>query len=381
MDAMASKPPNASLTRLLTSGIDVMTQMPYVSELLKRVVPSFSLSMIRVDASCAPQQHYSEFFDEASHRLFAESGHLFAAASDDPSAFGNLLRAPVPYGNLVRGGAAYEQGATYQHLFQRNGIHHCLDVALRDRSGPLGILGIFREKRAPAFTRSDVAAIAELYPALVHAARAAEVPANFDEVDDAILITSCVGAIEAASPSALAWLEDAIGGPERAHVSGANVLPEACRTLAARLDRGEVPTLALPVPGGRIRLRAYRMSALSDDTTAARIAIQIKLEMHARLKVMRALDHAPLTDRLRLVALGYLDGQSPEQIREALGITHATLKSYQKDLYSRLDVTSAGELVRVLRAQADAVTFDLARHLPRTNRTVVPPTAVGRAHD
>jgi hypothetical protein len=43
-----------------------MTQMPIVSEVLKRLVPSVSLSMIRVDESCAAGHYNSEFFDDSA---------------------------------------------------------------------------------------------------------------------------------------------------------------------------------------------------------------------------------------------------------------------------------------------------------------------------
>lgn len=356
-----------TLRVLLRSGVDVMTQTPLLSECLKRLVPSFSLSMIRVDASCAPHQHYSEHFDEFSHRLFAESGHHFSAASDDPAAFGSLLRAQVPYGNLVRGGEAFESGATYQHLFQRNGIHHVLDVALRDSLGPLGILGIFREKASRPFTRSDVYLVAQIYDALVHAFRAEPLPSDFDEADAAVLLADPQGVIQWATPTARAWLEDALGGPERAHLMGANVLPEACRALAQRLQKQQSPTLCLTVPGGRLRLRAYTLDAMSPSGGQRPIAIHLQLEMSRRLKVLRALDTSPLTERQRLIALGHLDGLGPEALSTSLGITRATLKSYQKDLYRRLDVNSSAELISVLKAQADAVTFNLERHLPRSS--------------
>ncbi len=354
-----------ALRLILHSGVDVMTMMPLMSECLKRLVPAFSLSMIRVDANCAPQQHYSEYFDEFSHRLFAESGHHFSATTDDPAAFGNLLRQKVPYGNLIRGGEAFESGATFQHLFQRNGIHHVLDVAIRDASGPLGILGIFREREAKAFTRGDVHLISQLYDALTHAFRAAPLPADFDELDAAVLLANAQGVIEWATPTARAWLEDATGGLERAHLMGANVLPEACRSLAQRLRAGESPTLSLAVPGGRLRLRAYGLSPMSPNDLTSRIAIHLQLEMNRRLKVLRALDTSPLTERQRWIALGHLDGLGVSEIQASMGITHSTLKSYQKDLYRRLDVTSSAELVSALHAQARAATFDLERHLPR----------------
>lgn len=363
-----------ALRLILQSGVDVMTMMPLLSEAIKRLVPSFSLSMIRVDASCAPQQHYSEHFDTFSHRLFAESGHHFSAAADDPAAFGNLLRQRVPYGNLIRGGDAFERGATYQHLFQRNGIHHVLDLAIRDASGPLGILGIFREKKARPFTLGDVHLGRLIYDDLVHAFRAEPLPADFDELDAAVLLANAQGVIAWATPTARAWLEDATGGPDRAHLMGANVLPEACRSLAERLRTGESPTLCLAVPGGRLRLRAYGLSPMSPDSLGNHIAIHLQLEMNHRLKVLRALTSSSLTERQRRIALGHYDGLGVREIQASMGITHATLKSYQKDLYRRLDVTSSAELVSALHAQARAASFDLERHLPRAEKRSTTPS-------
>ena len=79
------------LQLLCSSGVDLMAQMPLLSECLHRLVPSFSLSMIRVDERCVPTAHYSEHFNEASHALFAQSGDHFSARTSDPSGFANLM--------------------------------------------------------------------------------------------------------------------------------------------------------------------------------------------------------------------------------------------------------------------------------------------------
>lgn len=360
-----------SLRLILHSGIDVMTQMPVTSEILKRLIPSFSLSMIRVNRACEPQEHYSEYFDEFSHRLFAEQGHLFSAQSDDPASFGNLLRGKKTCGNLIHNPESYLQGGTYQHLFQRNGIHHCLDVAVRDANGPLAILGIFREQNAPAFCSDDVILASDFYSSLVHAFRA---PAEFDayeETDAAMILLDPSGGIEFATPNALAWLGDASTARERALLMDRRALPEACRVLARRLRSGGEPWLYLPVPGGRLRLRAYGLSPFSTGDLKERIAIQLQLEMNTRLRLIHALEASPLTGQLRRVALAHFDGLEPREICAKLNITHHTLKSYQKELYSRLGVNSSAELVGLLQAQSRAITFDLNRHFPRLQQTAM----------
>lgn len=373
------------------SGIDVMSQMPAVSDAIKTLVPSFSLSMIRVDERSAPRHHYSEHFDEASHRLFAESGHLFALASDDPAAFGNLLDPRRrPYGKLIETTDAFLQGGTYQHLFRRNGIHHVLDVAIRDARGPLGILGIFREEKAPRFTLGDVNMVAKLYPWLVHAFAAHRATVRgpgdeasrgllaYDEIDSAMIVASGQGVIQWASDRARAWLEDASAGADRALLMNRpSRLPEACRALCKTWNAGRrtgsslrdgaaPPTLALPLPGGRLRLRAYGLAAEHDGASdGAFVGIQLSLEMSRGVRVVTALERSALTPQQRRVAFGLWMGKRPKEICEQLGLSAATLKSYQKALYLRLDVNSALEVVERLEAQARTVTFDLDAHLPR----------------
>lgn len=389
----------AYLETLLTSGLDVMTQMPAVSEALKALVPSFSLSMVRVDERAAPRHHYSEYFDEASHRLFAESGHLFAMATDDPAAFGNLLRpGRRPFGSLVETSPGFVAGGTYEHLFKRNGIHHVLDVAIRDTRGPLGILGMFREKDAKHFRAEDVAVVARLYPWLVHAFAAHRSAANddgggllaYDEVDTAMLVANDRGEIQWASPRARGWLDDASTGADRVALRGRpSGLPEACRALCRTWSAGrrastsarksaEVPTLTLPLPGGRLRLRAYGLAAeLDARQDGALIGIQLSLEMSRTVRVVTALDRSTLTPKQQRIALGLWLGRSPRALRESLGISASTLKSYQKDMYVRLDVRSAAELVATLDLQGRAITFDLERHRPmlvREGALRAPPT-------
>lgn len=353
-----------------------MTLMPLASETLKRLVPSFSLSMIRVDESCAPQHHYSEYFDEVSHQTMASGGHHFTAHRDDPASFGTLLRRPIPYGNLVNPPPSYYSGVIYEHFFKRNGIHHVLDVALRDASGPLGILGIFREQHAPAFTRSDVALVHELYPLLVHACVAKPAQGQFDEVHTAMIVASEQGAILFASEQARRWLEDACGSSERAALMERGMLPAACRALwkslaehqSGRLRRGarlrRVPTLALPVPGGRLRLRAYPMEPNATEQLGT-IGVHLTLEVSRELRVLRVLEAAALSPQLRRVALGLWNGKQPGELCVELGVSANTFKSYRKELYARLAVNSVIELVEHLNARAAEVSFDLRRHFPQ----------------
>ena len=354
-----------------------MAQMPVVSELLKRLMPSFSLSMIRVDERCAPREHYSEFFDEFSHRLFTSAGDQFAARTTDPAAFGNLLRNRHPVGTLVETKPEYVAGATYQHLFKRNGIHHALDVAMRDGTGPLGILGIFREERAPHFTRSEVAVANQLYGHLVHACAQRGGGTLFDEVGTGLIVVDMQGRITWASSEARRWLEDAAVGVDRAALVDRDMIPLACRDLvrvfvrsrstsSRVVDRDRVPTMTLPIPGGRLRLRAYGLEPTGGGESAY-VGIQVGLEMDRTVRVLRALDRTSLTPQQCRIALAHWRRRSTSEIRAIAGVSASTLKSYHKDLYGRLGVTSSAELVALLDTQASAVSFDLRRHRPRAS--------------
>jgi DNA-binding CsgD family transcriptional regulator len=353
-----------------------MTQMPVLSALLHRLVPSFSLSMIRVDESFAPREHYSEYFDEFSHRLFAESGHLFAAAGDDPAAFGRLLRNRDPIGSLVIPRPDYLAGGTYQHLFQRNGIHHCLDVAIRTPRGPLGILGLFRERGALPFTTADVMRIREIYADLVHAFEARDLVGPFDELESAVLVVDARGKIEWASASARAWLEEATPGEERTWVRDRAALPSAASALAQGVREprpgATPPTLTLPVAGGRLRLRAYALAAAgssageaSDVGAASKVAIQLTFEAARGLRVAHAVAQLGLAPRLREVALLLYQGET--DVARRLGVTRETFKSYRKELYVRLGVESVEGLRAHLDRLALSTRLDLERQRPRAD--------------
>ena len=272
--------------------------------------------MIRVDEGFAPREHYSEHFDEWSHRLFAESGHLFAAAGNDPAAFGRLLRNRRPVGSLLRTSPEYLAGGTYQHLFQRNGIHHCLDVAVRSANGPLGILGVFREQDAPPFTTEDVARMSLVYDDIVHAFEARQLVGPFDEIESAVLVVDGRGA------------------------------------------------------GGRLGLRAYGLAAAANAVgESAKVAIQLSFEASRLLRIERALACLQIPPRLREVALWLYRG---EDAKARLGVTQETFKSYRKELYVRLEVSSVEGLRQRLDQAASTSRLDLERQRPRP--AIVPPS-------
>lgn len=362
---------------LASSGIELMVQMPVLAACIHRLFPSFSLSMIRVDERCAPREHYSEHFDEASHQMFASHGDQLASGGDDPAAFDRLLRSRVPYGNLVDTTAAYQAGAIYQHFFQRNGIHHCLDVAVRSPGRPLGILGIFRERGTRHFDRGDVARVGSLYEHLVHAFAAEPVPADFDEVEGGLLVVDDRHHIVWASPAARSWLESATPGPDRGRLMQRGVLPEACQVLSRSLRQGPgrrhgrtaptaAPTLTLPVAGGRLRLRAYALRPeLEPRATPAHVGIQLSLEMHRDLRVLRALDLMGLPPQQERLAFRLFRRQSGPSIARELGVGGETLKSYRRELYQRLGVGGVDELRAELDRRARGVDLGLSAHRPR----------------
>jgi DNA-binding CsgD family transcriptional regulator len=362
---------------LATSGIDLMVQMPVLAPSIHRLFPSFSLSMIRVDEACAPREHYSEHFDEASHQMFASHGEQLASGGDDPADFGRLLRGRVPYGTLIDTSPTYQAGATYQYFFQPNGIHHCLDVAVRSDAGPLGILGIFREQGTRPFAREDVQRVGAIYEHLVHAYEAVPVPADFDEVEGGLLVVDARHRITWASPAARAWLETATPGPDRARLMEHGILPDACQALSRAFQRGHAtrssrtapaspPTLTLPVAGGRLRLRAYALRAeLEPDATPQHIGIQLSLEMHRELRVLRALESMGLPPQQMRIAFRLFRRQPAAEIARDLGVGAETLKSYRRELYTRLGLASAEELRAELERCARGVTLDLKTQLPR----------------
>lgn len=360
---------------LCTTGVPLFEQIPLLADAIRASVRAFALSFIRVDERCAPTEHYSEYFDEASHRLFATSRDQFATRSADPAAFANLLAAHDPVGRLVDFPPGYTDGAVYQYFFSPNGIHHTLDVALRDDTGPLAILGIFRERKTRAFRGDDVEAMRSVYDHLVHACHAAGTSHGFDETNSAMLVVDRHGKLVFASADARARLAEVVFGSERARVVRDGVVPDACRALVASLSRhrrpvherdlDRPPEVALPIPGGRLRLRAY---ALADGAGAPSgfVGIQLAVEMSRSARRLRVLGDASLSPQLERIAWGLVEGRSNATIATELGIGATTLKSYQRELYRRFDVDSGRALAEVVSVRADALRLDLRRHHPVT---------------
>ena len=120
------------------------------------------------------------------------------------------------------------------------------------------------------------------------------------------------------------------------------------------------------MPGGRLRLRAYGLEA-TEAGGGAYVGIQVALEMERGVRVIRALHRSSLTPQQCRIALAHWRRCSTREIQELAGVSRSTLKSYHKDLYGRLGVSSAAELVELLDAQATAVSLDLRRHRPRAS--------------
>jgi DNA-binding NarL/FixJ family response regulator len=110
-------------------------------------------------------------------------------------------------------------------------------------------------------------------------------------------------------------------------------------------------------------LRAWALGSLTG--AERRIGVQLSLELSRSLRVLRALEALALPTQLRRVALRLWEGANAAQVATELGVSAASMKSYRKELYARLEVHSVDELRGLLDAQARAVTLDLARHQPR----------------
>jgi hypothetical protein len=245
---------------------------------------------------------------------------------------------------------------------------------VRSANGPLGILGVFREQAAPPFTTEDVARMSLVYDDIVHAFEARQLVGPFDEIESAVLVVDGRGVIEWASPTARTWLVEAAVAEERTLVADRAQLPAAAAELARLLRSGRsaeaTPTLLLPVAGGRLRLRAYGLAAAANAVgESAKVAIQLSFEASRLLRIERALACLQVPPRLREVALWLYRG---EDAKARLGVTQETFKSYRKELYLRLEVSSVEGLRQRLDQAASTSRLDLERQRPR--QAIVPPS-------
>lgn len=354
------------------------TLMPLLVDTLKALIPVLGVSVIRLNEQAEPTTYYTEIFDQESCHKFDMDGHRFASGdfpqanntNTDPAAFCELFRHETPYGNLVPVSEAYLQGATYQYLFKPNNIYHVLDIEVKDKAKPVAILGLFREKKDPAFSNKELAIVGQIYTnlCLLFNRKTPEISHEQSEQwfleKSTMITTDASGAIIAEAPEAIGLISNALACQSRAILNEQQVLPSQClafqqkvKSALSSLDN----SVYLATPFGRLHLRAY---PLGSTPNPERYGIHIEFYGDISEALLAYLRTVALP--AKLIEIAYYVGMAKQfsELKAFLGLQNSSFKTYLSQLYAFFAVSDYEMLKAhlVQSAKQYAAEHNLRRH-------------------
>lgn len=371
------------LRLLADTDIPTVTLMPLLVDTLKSLIPAYEVSVIHVNENTEPTTYYTEKFNEDSHDLFSQAGDKLAtnhqtAHKHDPAAFDVLFKQDTPYGNLVPVTEAFLAGANYQHFFKPNGIYHALDVLIKDDDKPIAVIGLFRQKHEPAFTKKDVKLIGDVHATLCRLFLRdvkVDVPSSRRFLEKSTMVTVDEhGNIIGKAPDAMRLLTSALACKSRELLSKDNVLPASClafrtqvqKALSASQSNDEVQNdVYLAAPFGRLHLRAYTLAQDTSQENTTHYGIHIDFYGDIAEALLAYLRATPLSARLIEIAYLVAMGMNTNVLKQHLSLTYNSLKTYLNRLYVHFDVRDFDALkMRVIEhARLHAFRQSERRHL------------------
>ena len=222
---------------------------------------------------------------------------------------------------------AYHRTAIYLEYARPAGIEHALGIVERDETTDLAeIVFLFRENPADPFTEDDVALLEYLSPHLVSAWRQRQIAHH----------------LQAAADGNAAGFHEADG---YAVADGAGIVHAAGEDFCIALRRA-VPTWQGPTVPSELK-------PLLDDDHTSMVLGDSEFRVR-RTHGMHLLAVAPRSGALGLtpaevrVARLYADGITQRALAARLGLSASTVRNQLSSVYSKLDVHSKVDLVRVL---------------------------------
>ena len=274
---------------------------------------------------------------------------------DDVNAFVDLARARRPAGTLRAASDDPERSPRYRTVLRPLGYGDEMRAVLRIEGSPWGLLTLFRYEGRPAFTAPETALVAGLSAPLAGALRAHARPAETvpGPLPDrpGVLVFDTGGDLQSADDQAWAWLAEL--PLDRTLPSDLGVVPlwlvaTVFRAGAAAYGRGD------GIARARIRSRRGRWlvchaSCLDRPGGPRTIVVVLEPASPAEIAPL-VIDAYGLTDREREITALIARGASTTEIADTLFLSPHTVRGYVKAIFTKVEVSSRGELVAKLFA-------------------------------
>jgi DNA-binding CsgD family transcriptional regulator len=240
-------------------------------------------------------------------------------------------------------------------------IDYCdgLQLAVRERGCPLGVVKVSRGAGAPEFAQRDLDLLIALEPYLAHAFVSSHeatcfVDSDADE-DEGLIITDRDGRLRHLSAQARILLFYAAQSEAGWATRGASELPTKVTRLARNLAQtfqGKTPS-SPPVhvhenAWGQFVFRANWLDSV--DATAPLVGIRVTRREPLPVRLLRRIEQLPLSERQVEVSLHLASGLTYAAIAERLGLSRSTVIFHVQEVFNKLGVASRAELQAKLMA-------------------------------
>jgi len=240
----------------------------------------------------------------------------------------------------------------------QNDRYHSVTTPVLVDGRPAGKLCLFRSRSQKPFTDCEQALCSRLTPYLAHALQAR----NGDDIQygdhgvSGMLIMDAKGAVLHLSETARSLL--ALTRQPALSVNNCNnesasmpPLAELCLKLEAMFqgEESDPPCWTFTNGLGRFNFRAYRLDKQNPEPGGL-IGLTIEHQEPLPLKLLRAMQHLPLSPTQKEVALLVAQGVSSEKIGERLHIKPTTVKDHVGKIFTKLDIHHRDQLLPKLLA-------------------------------
>ena len=277
----------------------------------------------------------------------------------DVNLYRDIARAQVPAAGLRATVADPDQSARYREFLDPMGYGDELRAVLRVGDSPWGAINLFRRHGQAPFTQAETELVASLSAPLGEALRARARPADLPSGPGSghrpgLLLFDPDGTLHSANQEARAWL---------AELPDDQNLPSDLEVAVPMWLLGTVFQALAVVAGrgdgtARSRVRTHRgtwlvchASCLRDtDGSLRSIAMVVEPATAAEIApiIVQAYD---LTDREQQVTRLIARGAGTAEIADELFLSAHTVRDHVKAIFSKVGVSSRGELVAKLFAE------------------------------
>ncbi len=333
-----------------------------ISEFLRTVptlIPSVSNVFSGVDEQLRPSYCITDFDASDMAGTMVEVVADFYTSERLRRVAGWLKTHPMITSPLVLDANFYDTDL-YNLVYQRFDMHHVLLVPTLCNGKPNGILRLYRPKSHEPFSREDQILVSQLLPYLTHALRAAndEPDAYGKEAVSGMIVMDAQGQLLFLSPEAKKLISLACNPKlTEQHLTEKDALMARLARLTRDLKaiyRGETavpPSYVLSGPNGQFLFRAYWLDKENREQGGL-IGMTIEHREPLKLKILRSIQHVPLSPTQKEVAMLLSQGVSFEQIGQRLHIKPATVKDHVGKIYTKLDIHQRDEVLPTLLALA-----------------------------